>query len=586
MIQNDVLSRLPRHLLKLVIDQHYERYSWQDHSIWRYVMQQNLAFLKDKAHASYLDGLAQTGIELERIPDINEMNRILSRIGWAAVTVDGFIPPAAFMEFQAYNVLVIAADIRPIDQVEYTPAPDIIHEAAGHAPIIADPDYAAYLKYFGEVGSKAFSSSADYELYEAIRYLSILKADPFTPAEDIARAEYELALKEKSLGIPSEMALIRNLHWWTVEYGLIGDFEKPRIYGAGLLSSIGESSGALSNRVIRLPYNVDAVYYNFDITKPQPQLFVTPDFAHLTSVLDEFAQRMALRKGGIEGILKAIESGSTSTCVYSSGLQVTGTFTDYILHQNQPVYVKTHGPTMLSYNNKQLKNHTKDVHAHGFGSPIGRIKDTYKPPRSLDDADLANIGIRKGEMASFKFESGLSVTGKYLGATRCEGKLVLMHFDDCAVEYGGQILFAPDWGVYDMAVGEQVVSVFSGPADPDAFGLEFPIPKEKTHRFEHTEDQRNLFRLYKQMRDIRESGGDASVLVPIWKSVSANWPEEWLLPLEIAEHCNRTGSQPGLVRDIIKYLMELSMSNELHRNVISRGLNLLSLKNPPNRALF
>lgn len=576
MIQNEVLSRLPRHLLKLVIDQHYERYSWQDHSIWRYVMQQNLAFLKDKAHASYLDGLAQTGIELERIPDINEMNRILSRIGWAAVTVDGFIPPAAFMEFQAYNVLVIAADIRPIDQVEYTPAPDIIHEAAGHAPIIADPDYAAYLKYFGEVGSKAFSSSADYELYEAIRYLSILKADPFTPADDIARAEYELALKEKSLGIPSEMALIRNLHWWTVEYGLIGDLENPRIYGAGLLSSIGESAGALSNRVIRLPYNVDAVYYNFDITKPQPQLFVTPDFAHLTSVLDEFAQRMALRKGGIEGILKAIESGSTATCVYSSGLQVSGTFTDYILHQNQPVYVKTHGPTMLSYNNKQLKNHSKDVHAHGFGSPIGRIKDTYKPPRYLDDADLANIGIRKGEMASLEFESGLSVTGKFLGATRCEGKLVLMHFDGCTVEYGGQILFAPEWGLYDMAVGEQVVSVFSGPADPDAFGLEFPLPKEKTHRFEHTEDQRNLFRLYKQMRDIRENGGDASVLVPIWKSVSANWPEEWLLPLEIAEYCNRTGSQPGLVRDIIKYLTELSMSNELQRNVINRGLNLLS----------
>jgi len=576
MFQNEVLLRLPRHLMQLVIDQQYDRYSWQDHSIWRYVMQQNLAFLKDKAHSSYLDGLARTGIELERIPDINEMNSILSRIGWAAVTVDGFIPPAAFMEFQAYNVLVIAADIRPIDQVEYTPAPDIIHEAAGHAPIIADPDYAAYLKYFGEVGSKAFSSSADYELYEAIRYLSILKADPFTPADDIARAEYELALKEKSLGIPSEMALIRNLHWWTVEYGLIGDLENPKIYGAGLLSSIGESAGALSNRVIRLPYNVDAVYYNFDITKPQPQLFVTPDFAHLSTVLDEFAQRMALRKGGIEGILKAIESGSTATCVYSSGLQVSGTFADYLLHQNQPVYIKTNGPTMLSYNNKQLKNHSKDAHAHGFGSPIGRIKNTFKPPRYLDDTDLANIGIRKGEMVNIEFESGLSVSGRYLGATRCEGKLVLMHFDDCTVAYAGQTLFAPEWGTYDMAVGEQVVSVFSGPADPDAFGLEFPMPKERTHRFEHTEDQKKLFRLYKQMRDIRETGEDASALIPIWKQVSAHWPEEWLLPLEMAEYCYRTGSQPELANNIVKYLMELSVSNELYRNVISRGLNLLS----------
>lgn len=575
MFHNEVLSKLPRHLMQLVIDQHYDRYSWQDHSIWRYVMRQNLAFLKDKAHSSYLEGLARTGIILERIPNIHEMNRILSGIGWAAVTVDGFIPPAAFMEFQAYNVLVIAADIRPIDQVEYTPAPDIIHEAAGHAPIIADPDYAAYLKYFGEVGSKAFSSSADYELYEAIRYLSILKADPFSHPDAIAKAEYDLALKEKSLGIPSEMALIRNLHWWTVEYGLIGELENPKIYGAGLLSSIGESAGALSDRVIRLPYTVDAVYYNFDITKPQPQLFVTPDFAHLTKVLDEFAQRMALRKGGIEGILKAIESGSTATCIYSSGLQVSGTFSDYILHQNQPVYIRTSGPTMLSYDNKQLEGHSKDKHAHGFGSPIGRIKNTFKPPRYLDDGDLAEIGIRKGENVHLEFESGLSVSGKYLGATRCEGKLVLMHFDNCTVKYAENILFEPGWGLYDMAVGEQVISVYSGPADPDAFGLEFPLPKEKTHRFEHTEVQKKLFHYYKQVRDLRDSGADASELVPIWKKVSASWPGEWLLPLEMAEYCHQTNSQPELAKTLWKYLEDLASENEAVRNVIKRGLNLL-----------
>ena len=76
------------------------------------------------------------------------MNRILKEIGWAAVAVDGFIPPNAFMEFQAYKVLVIASDIRQLENIEYTPAPDIIHEAAGHAPIIANPDYAEYLTTF------------------------------------------------------------------------------------------------------------------------------------------------------------------------------------------------------------------------------------------------------------------------------------------------------------------------------------------------------------------------------------------------------------------------------------------------------
>ena len=119
-----------------------------------------------------------TGISIEEIPRMDGMNRILKEIGWAAVSVDGFIPPNAFMEFQAYNVLVIASEMRTINHIAYTPAPDIIHEAAGHAPIIANPEYAEYLRRFGEIGSKAISSAKDFEMYEAIRLLSILKENP------------------------------------------------------------------------------------------------------------------------------------------------------------------------------------------------------------------------------------------------------------------------------------------------------------------------------------------------------------------------------------------------------------------------
>ena len=163
MESNEVLDKLPRHLLSLVIDQPYNDYTAQDHAIWRYVMRRNVKYLPKVAHESYQDGLVRTGVSIERIPHMYGMNRILKEIGWAAVAVDGFIPPAAFMEFQAYNVLVIAADIRPADQVEYTPAPDIIHEAAGHAPIIANEEYADYLRRFGWLGTRAFSSKKDYE---------------------------------------------------------------------------------------------------------------------------------------------------------------------------------------------------------------------------------------------------------------------------------------------------------------------------------------------------------------------------------------------------------------------------------------
>jgi phenylalanine-4-hydroxylase len=142
------------------------------------------------------------------------------------------------MEYQAYRVLVIAADIRQLHHIEYTPAPDIIHESAGHAPIIADYDYHQYLSYFGSIGAKAMFSSKDFELYEAIRELSILKEMPDTDALELNKAEKKVSFCQQNLGKPSEMALLSRLHWWTVEYGLIGTLENPKIYGAGLLSSI------------------------------------------------------------------------------------------------------------------------------------------------------------------------------------------------------------------------------------------------------------------------------------------------------------------------------------------------------------
>jgi len=295
MESNEILDNLPQHLKDFIIDQPYNSYTARDHALWRYVMKQNVDYLKNVAHGSYLDGLDATGISVDHIPHMYGMNRILQEIGWAACAVDGFIPPAAFMEFQAFNVLVIAADIRPIDQIEYTPAPDIIHEAAGHAPIIANEEYSEYLRLFGELGSKAFSSAKDYELYEAIRHLSILKADPYTKKEEIDKAQLKLEQIEKNLGAPSEMALIRNLHWWTVEYGLIGKLNDPKIYGAGLLSSVGESQNCLSDKVKKIPLTIDCINYSYDITEQQPQLFVTNDFSSLNDILFEFEKTMSYK---------------------------------------------------------------------------------------------------------------------------------------------------------------------------------------------------------------------------------------------------------------------------------------------------
>ena len=572
---NEILDRLPRHLMDLVIEQPYNEYTAQDHAVWRYVMRRNVRHLSQVAHGSYLGGLHRTGISIEQIPHMYGMNRILKEIGWAAVAVDGFIPPSAFMEFQAHKVLVIAADIRPIDQINYTPSPDIIHEAAGHAPIIADDQYAEYLRLFGEIGSKAFSSARDYELYEAVRHLSILKADPYTPKDEIETAEKTLAILEQNLGAPSEMARIRNLHWWTVEYGLIGDLKKPKIYGAGLLSSIGKSQNCLKDHVRKIAYSIQAADVNFDITTMQPQLFVTPDFNRLVTVLDQFAGQMALRRGGLYGIRQAISSANTATCVYSSGLQVSGIFTEVITEKKEPVYIKTTGPTALSFDSKQLEGHGKEYHNHGFGSPVGKIKASSVPLEVMHVDDLKRSGITTGEHCSLDFASGVRVQGKLERIRQKNGKNVLFSFTECKVTYHDQVLFDPTWGTYDMAVGEVITSAFSGPADPDAFGLRFPIPKEKTHKFVHSPEARKLHTLYQKVRDIRETGKGLDTLPVIWNELHALNPDEWLLGLEIIEMCQGKPFLIELSRQVYTYMEHMKTRNKEIHELIDNGLELI-----------
>lgn len=526
------LAEIPNHLQQYIVDQQYEKYSWRDHAVWRYVMRRNVSYLPKVAHESYLDGLDKTGISIEKIPSLAEMNIILGRIGWTAICVSGFIPPEAFMEFQAHRILVIAADIRHLEHIEYTPAPDILHEAAGHAPIISNSVYANYLQEFGRVGKKAFSSAKDYQLYEAIKELSDLKALPIADVNQLSALETQIVELEESSGSPSEMSLLRNLHWWTVEYGLIGKLEASQIYGAGLLSSIGESAASLGTEVKKIPYSIEAMHYGFDITKMQPQLFVTPDFEFLNVVLKQFSDRMALTKGGTEGILKAVESNHIATCQLSSGIQIAGVFTDYILEGADLVYFKTTGATELGYNNELLPDHGKEYHEDGFGSPIGKLKNCNKPIRFLEKTDLDRLSIKIGEQTKLEFLTGLKVEGVLTNILRRDGRILLMSFEQCTVRYKNKILFMPEWGVFDMAVGEQITSAFSG-----SF---YSAPLQNNDSKISSERQGNpiseqLNSIYRQVREWREEDMELPDISLVIQEVKKLDNKDWLLPFELLE---------------------------------------------------
>src|SRR5437773_9103937 len=144
---------------------------------------------------------------------------------------------------------------------------------------------------------------------------------------------------------------------------------------------------------------------------------------------------MAFMVGGLEGINKAIECNNTANCEYSSGLQVGGVFNEVITDENNsPIYLRTTGKTALAFRNKELEGHGIDHHKDGFGSPVGKWKQTPASPELLRNDQLHALGIVEGKKAKLEFVSGIVVSGKVEKILRRDGKLLLITFSNCTAK--------------------------------------------------------------------------------------------------------------------------------------------------------
>jgi len=573
MESNPIIDQLPDHLKQYIKPQNYESYTAINQSVWKYVMRSNISFLKKHAHDFYITGLEKACISVDKIPNMYGMNRILKDIGWAAVAVDGFIPPSAFMEFQSYNVLIIASEIRQLKNIEYTPAPDIIHESAGHAPFLANPEYSEYLRRFGQIGSKAISSLYDWEMFIAIRDLSILKETVGSTKREIDISQEKVIQLQNTKKEFSEMELIRNIHWWTVEYGLIGSLENFKIYGAGLLSSIGESKWCLDKKVIKKHYTIEAAYQKFDITKPQPQLFVIPDFSHLSKVLEKLADQMSLRKGGIEGLKKLINSKQLGTIELSTGLQISGVFNNYISNPNDSIktaYLSTNSITALSYRNKELIGHSINYHSTGFGSPIGKLKKSNLAIEDMSPSDLELFGIIEGKETSLEFESGVIVKGSIItGIRNVFGKILLISFKDCLVTFEDEILFQPSWGIYDMAVGKEITSAYSGVADNSSFKIE-----KRNYKSTPISKVPKSNNLYKEVEKFSSSRFSSKEKGTLFKKIISTSPDNWLVVLNFYEVC-LNNSFFDYSEKALLYLKKIMKDFPKYSNLIKNGIDII-----------
>jgi phenylalanine-4-hydroxylase len=520
------------------------------------------------AHPAYAQGFDAAGISVQRIPRIEHMSEQLARFGWRAVCVDGFIPPRAFQAFQARGVLPIAADIRRVEHLAYTPAPDIVHEAAGHAPLLAEPAYARYVRRIGLAGERSFASKADGELYQAIYQLSEIKESPSSTHEQVQRAEQAVLRAQDAIEHASEAGKLARLYWWTVEYGLVGTPDDYRLYGAGLLSSLGEAHFCADPRVRKLPLRADCIEVDYDITRAQPQLFVAESFEQLEDVLDEVERGLCFARGGMHALDAARQSAELATVLLDSGAQISGVVQAVRGVRGSPALLELTGRCALGHDDAVLPDLP---HADGYVQPLGACKDGSSLA-ALDRVGLARLVDGQGQLR-VAFENGIALSGKLLRPVLgARDTVIAVLLEHARIERGENVV-----AQYDtpraFALGNAVVTARPGALEgyyPETAFSELRVPKP----VQASAAQKRLRELYERALEVWRTRTGTEV-VACFEQVNAalerDFPDDWLLRFNLLESLVKLGEGDALKGRLERELEALEI-RYLHREPIATGL--------------
>ncbi|BDD03296.1 aromatic amino acid hydroxylase [Aureibacter tunicatorum] len=560
--QKEIKERLPLHLQKFVIDQSYDSYTELDHAKWRYVMRMTLQYASDYAHEFFLPALKKMNLPIDRIPRIEQVNNAVNPYGWNAVCINAFITTKTFLEFHSEKILVVATCVRTLQHLKYTPYPDLIHDILGHGPCVAFSPIERLMRYFGKLGTRAFSSRLDSELHDALNKLSILKEEKSTNAQEINQVSGLIDYLKASFSEVSEMEKVRRLHWYTLEYGLVGSLGTPKIYGAGLLSSIGESYKSLSHDVEKRPYTLGVYNDDFDPTQHQKKLNVIKDFESLEQLLEEFAARMAISTGGVCGLGKLIDSKDIGTLELDHLLQITGEFANMISFEGKPVYIESRDRVVLSVENQMLKKASK------VRSPLGIViqcvvNDAFK------DLKLLHQELKSGDRIELHYDSGMSFEGNIENTIIHQGVLLVIEASQHYI-YNHGVKSLEGEGC-TLLFGNKVNSVYAGVVDKNTFEEYEPIVSMPPLP-EHSVAEKKHFVFYKELREMRLNHSiDLKRLKEIFNASIENAPKDWLIILELYE---LIGASNDNFKDIVKNkLLELA-KNDDYRVLIEKGLAL------------
>ena len=377
------------------------------------------------------------------------------------------------------------------------------------------------------------------------------------------------------------------LHWWTVEYGLVGTPKDYKIYGAGILSSVGEAFFCHQSKVKKVPLTAGCIDVSYDITEPQPQLFVARDFNHLNEVLEEVADGLAFRMGGLTGLERFRMSGEVGTVCLNSGIQISGVLTDFIMQDKSPVFLKFKGPCALAHQDQHLPGHDAKHHPDGYSTPLGPLADG-RQLSLCKEVDLRWLGCEgRGHTLKLTYASGIEVAGTLENAVvNASGHLMVISFSDCWVKRGDEVFFRPEWGAFDCAVGEEVPSVYAGPADVSYWSKsDYPdksVPVQKVL----DEKGKHLLELYQQALDVW-AAGDHSAIVREFTRIDRElsyYRDSWLLRWNLLEGLQKIDRGVLLASRIKDELLEIE-SRHYRDAPISMGLRYLGFLDEVNQSV-
>ncbi|TCV96499.1 phenylalanine 4-hydroxylase [Luteibacter rhizovicinus] len=250
------------------VEQPWSSYSKTDHEVWDTLYRRQRELLPGYACQEFLDGVARFGLGDGGIPRFDDLNRVLrAATGWEVVAVEGLLPDEVFFDHLAHRRFPVSWWIRKPDQLDYLSEPDLFHDLFGHVPLLLNPVFADYMEAYGKGGMKAYAIG------------------------------------------PDALMNLTRLYWYTVEFGLIRTDAGMRIYGAGIVSSKGESIYSIDSaspnrigfdleRVMSTRYRIDTYQQTYFVIDSFEQLFdaTRPDF---TPIYNRLADRAPATAGDI-----------------------------------------------------------------------------------------------------------------------------------------------------------------------------------------------------------------------------------------------------------------------------------------------